>query len=268
MRTLVTGATGYVGSRLVAALLGEGHHVVVASRNVERLGDFGWIDDVTPVMLDAGDPESVDQRLRRRRSHRRRLLPGARHRATRLPRRRQPGGRQRRARRQGRGRQAHRLPRRLRARRRRTLRAPRQPRRGRRGADHRRRTGRGVARRGDHHRRGVDVVRDAALRRRPLPADPHAAVGAQRAGPDLDQRRALLPGRGRRRRARARRVLRHPAVPRRRRTATCCSPTRGCRASGAPGCPCPTSTWGWCRRWPRCSSRCPGGLAADLVRVT
>lgn len=59
MRTLVTGATGYVGSRLVASLLGEGHQVTVASRSPERLGDFGWMDDVTPVMLDAGDPQSV-----------------------------------------------------------------------------------------------------------------------------------------------------------------------------------------------------------------
>lgn len=59
MRTLVTGATGYVGSRLVTSLLEAGHHVVVASRNLERLGEFGWIDDVTPVMLDAGDEEST-----------------------------------------------------------------------------------------------------------------------------------------------------------------------------------------------------------------
>ncbi|MDP9167921.1 MAG: NAD(P)H-binding protein [Actinomycetota bacterium] len=59
MRTLVTGATGYVGSRLVTALLAAGHEVTVASRNPERLGDFGWIDDVTAVMLDAGDDESV-----------------------------------------------------------------------------------------------------------------------------------------------------------------------------------------------------------------
>jgi uncharacterized protein YbjT (DUF2867 family) len=64
MRILVTGATGYVGSRLVAALLAEGHDVVVASRDVERLGDFGWIDDVTPVMLDAADEESVTSALR------------------------------------------------------------------------------------------------------------------------------------------------------------------------------------------------------------
>lgn len=59
MRILVTGATGYVGSRLVAALIKAGHDVVVASRDVPRLGDFGWFDDVTPVFLDAADPESI-----------------------------------------------------------------------------------------------------------------------------------------------------------------------------------------------------------------
>lgn len=59
MRILVTGATGYVGSRLVASLLRDGHEVVVASRNVTRLADFGWFDDVTPVYLDAADAESV-----------------------------------------------------------------------------------------------------------------------------------------------------------------------------------------------------------------
>ena len=63
MRTLVTGATGYVGSRLVSALLAAGHQVTVASRNPERLGDFGWIDDVTPVVFDAADPESVSSAL-------------------------------------------------------------------------------------------------------------------------------------------------------------------------------------------------------------
>ncbi len=59
MRILVTGATGYVGSRLVTALLANQHQVVAATRNPERLKRFGWFDDVTPVTLDASDPASI-----------------------------------------------------------------------------------------------------------------------------------------------------------------------------------------------------------------
>jgi uncharacterized protein YbjT (DUF2867 family) len=59
MRILVTGATGYVGSRLVTALLANGHQVVAATRNPERLKGLGWFDDVAPVTLDASDPVSV-----------------------------------------------------------------------------------------------------------------------------------------------------------------------------------------------------------------
>lgn len=59
MRILVTGATGYVGSRLVTALLAEGHEVVVATRNPERLGRLGWCDEVSAVVLDATDPASA-----------------------------------------------------------------------------------------------------------------------------------------------------------------------------------------------------------------
>jgi uncharacterized protein YbjT (DUF2867 family) len=59
MRILVTGATGYVGSRLITELLSQGHHVVATSRNVERLADFGWYDDVTAVAMDAHDPASA-----------------------------------------------------------------------------------------------------------------------------------------------------------------------------------------------------------------
>lgn len=58
MRVLVTGATGYVGSRLVTALLERQHQVVAATRNPLRLKRFGWFDDITPVTLDAADPES------------------------------------------------------------------------------------------------------------------------------------------------------------------------------------------------------------------
>jgi uncharacterized protein YbjT (DUF2867 family) len=59
MRILVTGATGYVGSRLVTALLADQHQVVAATRNPKRLRRFGWCDDVAPVRLDASDPASA-----------------------------------------------------------------------------------------------------------------------------------------------------------------------------------------------------------------
>lgn len=55
----MTGATGYVGSRLVTALLDKGHQVVAAGRDPARLGRLGWIDDVTVVVLDASDPASA-----------------------------------------------------------------------------------------------------------------------------------------------------------------------------------------------------------------
>ncbi len=56
MRTLVTGATGYVGSRLFTALSAHQHHVVAASRNPAHLKRLGWYADVTAVTLDASDP--------------------------------------------------------------------------------------------------------------------------------------------------------------------------------------------------------------------
>ncbi len=55
----MTGATGYVGSRLVTALLAAGHQVLAATRNPVRLARMGWFDDVTAVALDASDAGSV-----------------------------------------------------------------------------------------------------------------------------------------------------------------------------------------------------------------
>jgi uncharacterized protein YbjT (DUF2867 family) len=59
VRVLVTGATGYVGSRLVTALLQAGHEVLAATRDPARLARFGWYDDVTVVKLDASDADSA-----------------------------------------------------------------------------------------------------------------------------------------------------------------------------------------------------------------
>jgi uncharacterized protein YbjT (DUF2867 family) len=59
VRILVTGATGYVGSRLATALLAADHQVLAATRDPAQLARFGWFDDVTPVALDASDAESV-----------------------------------------------------------------------------------------------------------------------------------------------------------------------------------------------------------------
>ena len=64
MRVLVTGATGYVGSRLVPALLAEGHEVVVAARDVGALDRFAWADDVKRRWCDVEDTVSVHLAVR------------------------------------------------------------------------------------------------------------------------------------------------------------------------------------------------------------
>ena len=56
---LVTGATGYIGGRLVPELLGAGHRVRVMTRNPERLRDHPWAGSVEIVRADATDADQV-----------------------------------------------------------------------------------------------------------------------------------------------------------------------------------------------------------------
>lgn len=60
MRVLVTGATGYIGGRLVPRLIGAGHEVRVFARRPERLRDVPWAADVDVVAGDLADRASVD----------------------------------------------------------------------------------------------------------------------------------------------------------------------------------------------------------------
>ena len=191
----MTGATGYVGSRLVTALLADGHEVVTATRNPQLLKRLGWFDDVTPVTLDASDPVSVRAGMRAAgpidvvyylvhaigqpdfrdadKAAAANLAMAARDAGVRrivylggfVP--------------------ADEVP----------VRAPEQPGRGGRGPDGRERPGAGVARRGDDHRRRIDVVRDDALRGRPVPAHPDSELDGQPDRPDLHPRRPALSGR-------------------------------------------------------------------------
>ena len=61
---LVTGATGYIGGRLVPELLTAGYHVRVLSRHPDRLRDLGWFNDVEVIAGDAGEPDAVRKALR------------------------------------------------------------------------------------------------------------------------------------------------------------------------------------------------------------
>jgi uncharacterized protein YbjT (DUF2867 family) len=57
--TLVTGATGYVGGRLVGYLLTEGHHVRVLVRDAAKLAHTAWNSRVDVVEGDALDPAAL-----------------------------------------------------------------------------------------------------------------------------------------------------------------------------------------------------------------
>ena len=107
MRIVVLGATGYVGSRLVPALLSAGHDVVAASSSPVDPDRFAWGHQVTWRQCDVTDDEAVDRALRDADGV---LLPGAQPEPARL-RRSRPGRGGPRPRRGHDGRRApHRLP--------------------------------------------------------------------------------------------------------------------------------------------------------------
>lgn len=60
---LVTGATGYVGGRLVPELLTAGCRVRAMARNAARLRDFPWIARVDVARADVRDPAAVRDAL-------------------------------------------------------------------------------------------------------------------------------------------------------------------------------------------------------------
>ncbi|HEU0102154.1 MAG TPA: SDR family oxidoreductase [Mycobacteriales bacterium] len=63
MRTLVTGATGYIGGRLVPRLLAEGYDVRAMTRDAGRLRDVPWAAEVEVVEADALDPAALGPAL-------------------------------------------------------------------------------------------------------------------------------------------------------------------------------------------------------------
>ncbi|MGU3432966.1 NAD(P)H-binding protein [Actinomycetes bacterium M1A6_2h] len=60
MRVLVTGSTGYIGSRLIPILLDRGHEIVVAMRDPKKKNNFAWGDRVDTTHFDLDDHDSFD----------------------------------------------------------------------------------------------------------------------------------------------------------------------------------------------------------------
>ncbi|MCB0918291.1 MAG: SDR family oxidoreductase [Actinobacteria bacterium] len=60
---LVTGASGYVGGRLIPMLLARGWNVRVLVRRPESISQRTWFDDVTVVQGDARDAATLDEAL-------------------------------------------------------------------------------------------------------------------------------------------------------------------------------------------------------------
>ena len=61
---LVTGATGYIGGRLIRELLAHGYRVRILARNPERLHEHPWFDQIEIATGDAHDAEALANALK------------------------------------------------------------------------------------------------------------------------------------------------------------------------------------------------------------
>lgn len=59
LKCLVTGATGYVGGRLIPRLLSAGYRVRAMARDPHDLEQMSWVGDVEVVAADLTDPDSL-----------------------------------------------------------------------------------------------------------------------------------------------------------------------------------------------------------------
>ncbi|QRY47323.1 SDR family oxidoreductase [Mycolicibacterium boenickei] len=64
LRVLVTGATGYIGGRLVPRLIQAGHRVRAMARNPDKISDVPWASDVEVVRGDLTEPDTLDEACR------------------------------------------------------------------------------------------------------------------------------------------------------------------------------------------------------------
>ena len=58
-RVLVTGATGYVGGRLVRTLLEKGYQVRVFVRDEKKVAQYSWANSVEKVIGNVTDYQAV-----------------------------------------------------------------------------------------------------------------------------------------------------------------------------------------------------------------